>query len=120
MVLDSLPDTLKIKIWRYNSTLEKDDLTYDITEVNYLPEIEDRLVEADIKYEEHLRKIHQDYGIEMNEEYVWTLPEPVIITVSKSDLAKMPERTINMLIHSSLLIKHKNKLYKLVLEYPCG
>lgn len=120
MVLDSLPDTLKIKIWRYNSSLEKDDLAYDITEVDCLPEIKNRLVEADIKYEEHLRRIHQNYGIEMSEEYVWTLPEPVVVTVSKFDLAKMPEKTIDLLIHNSLLIKYENKIYKLVLEYPCG
>lgn len=96
------------------------NLVNDISSINYLPGIEEKLIEADRKYEEHLRKIRQNYGVEMNEEYVWTLPEPVVIIASKSDIAKIPERIINLLIHGFLILRYENKLYKLVLEYPCG
>lgn len=120
MVLEGLPSILKIKIWRYNLRIEKDEDIFDSSFMDYMPELEAKLSEADTKYEEHVKKIHQNYEIEINEEYVWTLPEPAILTISKQDIMKIPERILSRLVENFIIIRHNNRLYKLVLEYPCG
>ncbi|MCL7391776.1 MAG: hypothetical protein LZ171_07025 [Thaumarchaeota archaeon] len=120
MVLEGLPDDLKIKIWRYNLRINAEDIILDSFLTDYIPELRMKLSEADVKYEEHLKKIHQDYGVEVSEEYVWTLPEPAILTISKQEIERIPERILRKLVENSIIMRYDDKLYKLVLEYPCG
>jgi len=120
MVLESLPNYLKIKVWRYNLRVEISDVVFDNFLIGYIPRLRMKLSEADVKYEEHLKKINQNYGVEISEEYVWTLPEPAVLTISKQEMEKIPERILRKLVENSIIIRYNNKLYKLVLEYPCG
>jgi hypothetical protein len=120
MALEGLPNDLKIKIWRYNLKVEIGDVVFDNFLIDYIPGLGMKLSEADAKYEEHVRKIHQNYGVEISEEYVWTLPEPAVLTISKQEIEKIPERILKKLVGSHIIIRYNNKLYKLVLEYPCG
>jgi len=120
MVLESLPNDLKIKIWRYNLRVEMGEVVFDNFLIDYIPGLRMKLSEADVKYEEHLKKIHQNYGVEISEEYVWTLPEPAVLTISKQEMEKIPKRILRKLVENSIIMRYDNKLYKLVLEYPCG
>jgi len=120
MVLESLTNTLKIKIWRYNLRVEMGEVVFDNFLIDYIPRLKMKLSEADVKYEENLKKIHQNYGVEISEEYVWTLPEPAVLTISKQEMERIPERILRKLVENSIIMRYDNKLYKLVLEYPCG
>lgn len=115
-----MPDTIKIKIWRYDMGTELREKIFDSFVVGSINGLGAKLFEADVKYEEHLRKMHQGYGIEINEEYAWTLPEPAILVISKEELRKIPEKILNKLLEDYIIIRHNDKIYKLVYEYPCG
>jgi len=120
MDLDELPDNVKIKIWRYALTTDLGEKIFDSSFLDSISGLVAKLLEADIKFEEHLSKIRREYGIEINEEYVWTLPEPAILIISKDELRRIPEEILDKLLGDHAKIRHNDKIYKLVYEYPCG
>lgn len=93
---------------------------FDSSSLDSVNELRAKLSEADMKYEEHLKKIHQNYGIEISEEYVWTMPEPAILSISKEELRKIPDKILDKLLEDHVIIRHNDKIYKIVYEYPCG
>ncbi|MEN2973950.1 MAG: hypothetical protein ABDH32_00015 [Candidatus Caldarchaeales archaeon] len=120
-VPDSLPEVIRIKIWRFREDMLRGG---DIVSDDFFSSLglgfKEKLIEADAKYEEHLKKIHDEYGLSMNEEYVWTLPEPAILTLSRDELEKESKIVLDVLLRGPINLRYCDKLYRLVLEYPCG
>lgn len=121
IAIEGLPEYIRIKIWRCKEGvfLERDVLLEE-TLLEMGLNIEEKLKEADVKYEEHLKKIHELYGVDMTEEYVWTFPEPAILTISIQDIEKIPKTYLDKFLKESVIIKYRENFYKIVLEYPCG
>ncbi len=115
-----MPDNVKIKIWRYAVTTDLGEKIFDSSFLDSISGLVAKLLEADIKFEEHLSKIRREYGIEINEEYVWTLPEPAILVISKDELRRIPGEILDKLLGDHVKIRYNDKIYKLVYEYPCG
>ncbi|GEM_PF-1048736 len=114
-----LPEKLRLKIWRIENEEEFGELL-NLESSQIISSMLEKTLEADRKMEEHKMKIRENYGLEITEEYVWTLPEPVILDISREELEKTNQNLLEKLIEKPLIIKYNNKAYKIVLEYPCG
>ncbi len=114
-----LPEKLRLKIWRIENEEEFGELL-NLESSQIISSMLEKTLEADRKMEEHKMKIRENYGLEITEEYVWTLPEPVILDISREELEKTNQNLLEKLIEKPRIIKYNNKAYKIVLEYPCG
>ncbi|MEM4667942.1 MAG: hypothetical protein QXD35_02400, partial [Nitrososphaerota archaeon] len=97
-----MPEKLRLKIWRIENEEEFGELL-NLESSQIISSMLEKTLEADRKMEEHKMKIRENYGLEITEEYVWTLPEPVILDISREELEKTNQNLLEKLIEKPLI-----------------
>jgi len=120
----SLPERVRVKVVRLLTREPEPDFTFNEEDLRSYPQLVQALREADEVAEKRRRELSENYGVEMREDWVWTLPDPVTVSLGKEEFWGLADilkkKGAGKLDEKTYTVKYGGKLYRLGVEYPCG